>query len=257
MLAAVAEPATYSNRVQLPERADGALRRNGTVTQEDDGAVKSYYDEFVVSMSDANTARTEQRVRAVLSLIGERRGSLLTIGAGNLVEPLGFKQAGFETSVADIADAQFERAQSLGIASYRVDLERDAIPGQYDVVCCLEVLEHLVDPLAALERVRTAVGPGGRLFVSLPDEFHIAARLAILMGRPPFSRHDWPHLRFFNLSSAHQLFRSAGLRVIDVRHMPLTPPRWPWPLLRIGSALADLLPALFSLSHVFELGASK
>jgi len=212
-----------------------------------------YYHDYVLKESSVNTARTRQRVAAVLEMLGQRRGRLLSVGAGNLTEALSLREAGFEVSIADVADTQFDRARRAGIATHLIDLDRHDVPGEYDVVCCLEVLEHLVDPLGALRKLIAAVAPGGRLFVSLPDEFHIVSRLEILLGRPRFSRHDWHHLRFFNLRSARRLFRDAGATVLRTRHMPLTPAGWPRFLQVLGGGLARMAPGLFSLSHVFEL----
>ena len=212
-----------------------------------------YYRQYVLKETSANTSRTRQRVEMVLDMIGQNRGSLLSVGAGNLTEAMALNEAGFEVAVVDVTDSQFDRARSAGMTPYLADLDRDEIPGTYDVVCCLEVIEHLVDSLAAIKKLVRCLAPGGRLFVSLPDEFHIVSRLEILAGRPRFSRYDWHHLRFFNRRSAGQLFTDAGLRIVQVRHVPIVPPRWPRPVQGMARVLANIAPGLFSLSHVFEL----
>lgn len=215
--------------------------------------VRDYYQDYVLRDNPINIARSRQRVRTVLTMLGETRGRVLSIGAGNLTEATEFLRTGFDVTIADVVDTQFERAQTMGITTHRVDLDRDDIPGQYDVVSSLEVLEHLVDPLGALRKLVLATVPGGRLFVSLPEEFHIVSRVEILLGRPRFSRYDWHHLRFFTLRSARELFEAAGVKVLQVRHIPLIPPRWPSFVRPLGRALARIAPSLLSLSHVFEL----
>jgi len=217
---------------------------------------KQYYDQYVTRQTDVNRDRTRQRVAEVVRLCGRQRGRLLSIGAGKLNEPLAFREAGFDVTMIDIASSLMEQARAEGLEAHVVDLEKDAIPGVYDVVCCMEVLEHLLDPLGALKKAASAVAPGGRLFVSLPDEFNLYARLAILLGRPPFSRHDWPHIRFFNLRSARELFAAAGLQIVNERHMPLVPPRWRW-LAPLGTLLARCCPRTMSISHVFELRPNR
>jgi 2-polyprenyl-3-methyl-5-hydroxy-6-metoxy-1,4-benzoquinol methylase len=45
----------------------------------------------------------------------------------------------------------------------------EPINGQYDLVICTEVLEHLLDPENALQRVLSAIAPEGMAFLSVPD----------------------------------------------------------------------------------------
>jgi SAM-dependent methyltransferase len=55
----------------------------------------------------------------------------------------------------------------------RVDLEDPAcfapLAGQFDTVVCLNVLEHVRDPEAALRHMRTALAPGGNLVLYVPQ----------------------------------------------------------------------------------------
>jgi SAM-dependent methyltransferase len=169
-----------------------------------------------------------------------------------LVEPTLFLEAGFGVTIADVADAQFPRARQAGIKTHQANIETDTIPGRYDVVCCLEVLEHLMDPLHALKAILANVAPGGRLFVSLPEEFDLVTRLKILAGNVPFSSYDAPHVRFFTLRAAMALFQAAGVEPIRTVHLPLMPPRLRR-LQSLGRALARLSPSLFSRAHLFEL----
>jgi glycosyltransferase involved in cell wall biosynthesis/phospholipid N-methyltransferase len=68
------------------------------------------------------------------------------------------------------------RNQALGKPYLQVDrigLEEaacfDAWQGRFDTVVCLNVLEHVRDPLAALRNMRSALAPGGRLVLYVPQ----------------------------------------------------------------------------------------
>jgi SAM-dependent methyltransferase len=90
-------------------------------------------------------------------------------------------------------------------------------PASVDVVLCLDVLEHLVDPWTTASRLARLLKPGGVLIASIPNVRHFRVVLPLLFrGRweyGPFGLMDRTHLRFFTEQSATQLLRQAGLRV--------------------------------------------
>jgi SAM-dependent methyltransferase len=62
-------------------------------------------------------------------------------------------------------------------ATFVADLCKDnsaLIPGgAFDFVGCTEVLEHVLDPFAAVREIRRVLKPGGLLFVTTPFNFRI------------------------------------------------------------------------------------
>jgi len=62
-------------------------------------------------------------------------------------------------------------------ATYVADLTRanDAIipSGRFRFVVCTEVLEHVLDPFAAVREIRRVIAPGGLVFVTTPYNFRI------------------------------------------------------------------------------------
>jgi SAM-dependent methyltransferase len=74
------------------------------------------------------------------------------------------------------------------IALRQIDLNRldaRAVPAkQFDVVACVAVIEHVLDPLSLLRFLRTLIAPGGIAYVVAPDASSVAHRL---MG------HRWPY----------------------------------------------------------------
>ncbi|MHB1500440.1 MAG: class I SAM-dependent methyltransferase [Candidatus Dormibacteria bacterium] len=80
-------------------------------------------------------------------------------------------------------------------------------PAEMDCIMMVDVLEHLVDPQAALERCRHWLVPGGTLAVSTVN---ITAPMARLMGT------RWPgfmdmHLTYFSAPALRAMFKRAGL----------------------------------------------
>lgn len=91
----------------------------------------------------------------------------------------------------------------------------------FDLILCLDVLEHLLDPWQTLQRLRGLLRPGGQLIVSLPNIRHYSVLLPLLLaGRWRYTEAgilDRSHLRFFSRDSACALVQQAGLRVRTLR----------------------------------------
>jgi len=128
---------------------------------------------------------------------------------------------------------------------YRSNIEvelPDIEPASLDLILCLDVLEHLIDPWKTVERLDTLLRPGGSFIISVPNirYYHILIDLAF-KGRFEYDNEgilDRTHLRFFTRSSAIDLAECSGAKIEAV----ITPGlhRWQKRLLaRLG--LGDLL----------------
>jgi 2-polyprenyl-3-methyl-5-hydroxy-6-metoxy-1,4-benzoquinol methylase len=94
----------------------------------------------------------------------------------------------------------------------------DDLPSrQFDCIVFNDVLEHLVEPWAALRATRSRVAPGGSVVASMPNvrHRHVVHEL-VLRGRWEYADRgvlDRTHLRFFTRSSMLELFADTGYRV--------------------------------------------
>jgi 2-polyprenyl-3-methyl-5-hydroxy-6-metoxy-1,4-benzoquinol methylase len=98
------------------------------------------------------------------------------------------------------------------------DLEAMIAPGSLDLVLCLDVLEHMVDPWSLVRRVSALMAPGGRLIVSVPNirNYRFIWRL-LTQGDfryRDFGLLDRTHLRFFVKETAVELAACGGLHVV-------------------------------------------
>jgi 2-polyprenyl-3-methyl-5-hydroxy-6-metoxy-1,4-benzoquinol methylase len=113
----------------------------------------------------------------------------------------------------EIAEAAAEEARSVADDVFCLDFERHDLPGgteKFDLVLCLDVLEHMVDPWAVVDRLaKQYLETGGTLIISLPNVRHYSVVLPLLFG----GRWDYEdaglldrtHLRFFTKTSAKAL----------------------------------------------------
>ena len=150
-------------------------------------------------------------------------------GAGLLAEPLA--RLGAEVVAIDAAPenihAAREHADAAGLAiDYRAaDVER--VEGGFDLVTCLEVIEHVPDPARFVRALAGLVAPGGLLIMSTPNR---TARSRILLitlgeglGRLPRGTHDWD--RFLTPAELAAMIEAVGLQAVDRRGIGYSPAR--------------------------------
>jgi 2-polyprenyl-3-methyl-5-hydroxy-6-metoxy-1,4-benzoquinol methylase len=111
------------------------------------------------------------------------------------------------------------RADQVLVGDATQLVESAFAPQSFDLVLCLDVLEHLVDPWSFVAKVRLLLKPGGLLIASLPNVRHLRVVLPLLLGgrwRYEVSGIlDRTHLRFFTRESALELMSTGGLTVVQ------------------------------------------
>lgn len=111
------------------------------------------------------------------------------------------------------------------------DVERLVLPwapASFDVLILSEVLEHLIDPWAALARLAELVRPEGRVLASSPNVSHWRVIRELLAGRFEHSDRgvfDRTHLRWFTPATYRTMFERAGFAVDDVWALTARGPR--------------------------------
>jgi 2-polyprenyl-3-methyl-5-hydroxy-6-metoxy-1,4-benzoquinol methylase len=107
--------------------------------------------------------------------------------------------------------------------------------GSIDLLLCLDVLEHLVDPWESLRRLATLLSPRGTLVTSIPNVRYFRVLLPLLFqGRWDYQNSgilDKTHLRFFTRANAIDLIESAGLAVQRVEATNAHMGNWKYRLL--------------------------
>jgi len=87
-----------------------------------------------------------------------------------------------------------------------------------DVILCLDVLEHLVDPWAVVVKLKKYLKPGGMIIGSLPNVKNLKVVIPLIfMDNWQYvdaGQLDRTHLRFFTKKTAVKLFQNAGLKVV-------------------------------------------
>jgi 2-polyprenyl-6-hydroxyphenyl methylase/3-demethylubiquinone-9 3-methyltransferase len=141
-------------------------------------------------------------------------------GGGLLAESLtqrGARVTGIDLAPTMITTARLHAAASSLAVDYReqdaADLARTEAHA-YDVVCCMEMLEHVAQPAAFVATLAQLVRPGGSVFVSTLNRNAKAFLLAIvgaeyLLRLLPRGTHEYE--RFIRPAELASWGRSAGL----------------------------------------------
>lgn len=161
-----------------------------------------------------------------------RRVADIGCGGGILAESMA--AAGANVTGADLAEAPLavaklhllesgEQVEYLEIAVEDLAAERE---GQYDVVTCMEMLEHVPDPSAVVAACAKLVRPGGDVFFSTinrnPKSFLMAIVGAeYVLGLLPRGTHEYA--RFIRPSELDAWTRTAGLGTAAIAGLHYNP----------------------------------
>ena len=150
-------------------------------------------------------------------------------GAGLLAEPLarlGARVTGLDASADLIAAAQQHAQASVLEIDYRAG-ELAKLEGQFDLVTCMEVIEHVADPAVFVNLLARRLAPDGLLILSTPNATGWSKLLTITIGegtgRIPKGTHDFT--KFIAPERMKALLSDAGLKCIDVEGIAWSPTR--------------------------------
>jgi 2-polyprenyl-6-hydroxyphenyl methylase / 3-demethylubiquinone-9 3-methyltransferase len=198
------------------------------------GLASRWWDETgpLATLHAINPLRTDY-IAARATLAGAR---VLDVGCGGGILCESLARRGAHVVGIDLASDNIEAARAHAAAGglsidYRVTpVEAIAADesGTFDVVTCLELLEHVPDPAATVAACARAAKPGGHVFFSTINRNLRSFLLAIVgaeyvLGMLPRGTHDYRKL--IRPSELARAARAAGLEVEDLtglHYHPLT-----------------------------------
>lgn len=149
-------------------------------------------------------------------------------GAGLLCEPLarlGGQVAGVDAAPENIEAARAHAALTSLAIDYRAGEIADQGLGRFDVVTCMEVIEHVMDPGAFVAELVRHLKPDGLLLLSTPNRT-TASRVFLVeaaerLGQVPRGTHDWD--KFLTPEESTKLLEDAGLEVVHMKGIAFSP----------------------------------
>jgi len=160
--------------------------------------------------------------------------SALDIGCGGgiLAEAMakrGARVTGIDLSEKALKVAQLHLLESKIAVAYEAISAEDLAarsPGAYDIVTCMELLEHVPDPASLVRACARLARPGGHVFFSTINR-NLKAYLLAVIGAEyvlkllPKGTHDYA--RFVKPSELARHCRDSGLAVREIKGMTYNP----------------------------------
>ncbi len=160
--------------------------------------------------------------------------SVLDVGCGGGILAEAMAARGAKVTGIDLADkplkvALLHRHETGSSVDYRLvsaETLAEESPGAFDVVTCMELLEHVPDPPSTIRACAQLAKPGGMVFFSTINRNAKSFVLAIVgaeyvLNLLPRGTHEYA--RFIRPSELSRACREAGLRVSDLTGMTYNP----------------------------------
>ncbi|MGN6057623.1 MAG: bifunctional 2-polyprenyl-6-hydroxyphenol methylase/3-demethylubiquinol 3-O-methyltransferase UbiG [Sphingomicrobium sp.] len=150
-------------------------------------------------------------------------------GAGLLTEPLarlGANVTGIDAT-PDVISVARDHAKAMGLDIDYLVGDVQGLEGEFDLVTCMEVIEHVADPGVFVKALARRVANGGLLIMSTPNATSWSRLMMIVIGEGsgqiPRGTHDFD--KFITPDRMKMLLADAGLKCLDVEGIAWSPPR--------------------------------
>lgn len=175
------------------------------------------------------------RLQWISDLAGGLQGKrVVDVGCGGGILSESMARTGAQVTGIDLADkplkvAKLHKLESGVDVDYRLIAAEElaaAEPESFDVVTCMEMLEHVPDPVSVMTACARMVKPGGWVFFSTLNRNPKSYLFAIVgaeyvLNMLPKGTHDWA--RFIKPHELAAYARQAGLDSVELMGMTYNP----------------------------------
>lgn len=153
--------------------------------------------------------RRRDKICEVFQRYVPKSARILEVGGGTGFVAAKLQEFGFSIEMADVHTTGFDYARQRGIAQlHQFDLFDAPFDGEFDVVCLFDVLEHLGDPVKAMECLKRMLRPGGMIILTVPAHEWLWSRDDVIAG----------HECRYNRRQLMRVMESAQLQCVQVRY---------------------------------------
>ena len=170
-------------------------------------------------------------IKSIVNIDGKK---VLDVGCGGGILAESMAQSGADTTGIDLSEKALKVAElhalevgaNLTYRSISAEALADEQPEQYDVVTCMEMLEHVPDSASVVRACAKLCKPGGTLFFSTLNRSPKSYLFAIigaeyLLRLLPKGTHEYA--KFIKPSELVAFTRQADLEMIGIKGMSYNP----------------------------------
>lgn len=170
-------------------------------------------------------------IESIATLAGKK---VLDVGCGGGILAESLSKAGGIVTGIDLSNkalkvAELHQLESNTSVQYRSISAEDLAkqePENYDVVTCMEMLEHVPDPSSVVQACATLCKPGGSIFFSTLNRNPKSYLFAIIgaeyiLKLLPKGTHEYD--KFIKPSELANFTRQAGLELLEIKGMTYNP----------------------------------
>lgn len=165
---------------------------------------------------------------------GLKGQNVIDVGCGGGLLSEALANRGAQVTGIDLAEASINVAREHAAMS-KLDIDYQCIateamakqaPNAFDLVCCLEMLEHVPDPEAILDACADLLRPGGMAVFSTLNRSARAFALAIvgaehILGLIPKGTHQFA--QFIRPSELSRAVMASGLELVEMKGLHYNP----------------------------------
>ena len=158
----------------------------------------------------------------------------------------------------DVSDKYLDIAKERGYEEvYQTDLSVDQLPFPnelFDSAICMEVLEHLFDPIHALAEMNRVLKPNGTLIISVPNIGWLPCRLSLLAGYFSDFQNTTlapSHIRFYTIKRLKYILSQTGFKAIKV--YGTADFLYKIPFQKVMNFFAKIVPTIFASNPIFYI----
>ena len=165
-----------------------------------------------------NRFDSERHVRLIRAMCSKPDANILDIGSGYGFFINELSSAGY-TNITGIEISSERRSiamqhTDIPVIDYDINSpDRDI--GQYDLITCFHVLEHMADPIQFLKNIRALISDNGIFICEVPNVNEL-----LLETCSAYNDFYWirAHLNYFNAVTLENCFHKAGYTGIEIKH---------------------------------------